>query len=99
VLAVNAKSLDEYFKRLSERITRNHINPDDIWNLDEQGFMMGRGGKKSWLAPECRSKPPANATRKSGMGYVDRMCFDNWKNTTCLHIYARTIHYVETSYL
>jgi len=44
VLAVNTKSLDEYFQRLSECITRNHIDPDDVWNL---GFMIGCESKKN----------------------------------------------------
>jgi hypothetical protein len=35
VLAVNAKSLDEYFERLNECITRNHIDPSDIWNFND----------------------------------------------------------------
>jgi hypothetical protein len=86
-LAVNAKSLDEYFERLSECIARNHIDPGDMWNFDEKGFMMGgRGGKKNELvSSRVRVKaPPANATRKSGIDYVDRMCFGNWKKTTRL---------------
>jgi len=26
-----------------------NINPRDMWNFDERGFMMGRGGKKNEL--------------------------------------------------
>jgi len=54
--------------------------------MNEQGFVMGRSGKKNELAgSRVQIKAlPVNATRKSRMGYVDRMCFDNWKKTTCL---------------
>ena len=60
VLAVNAKSLEEYFERLSEspHVT-TPTDPDDIWNLDEQGFMMGRSGTKNELvSSRVRVKAP-----------------------------------------
>jgi hypothetical protein len=66
-----------------------------MWNFDEKHFMMGRGGRKTnWLSPECGSKPLENSIRKLGMDYVDRICFGNWKKTTCL-----LYHHRETSFL
>ena len=49
VLASNQESLELFFKRPYEVIYRNHIAPDDMWNFDEKGFMMGCGGKKNEL--------------------------------------------------
>ena len=43
VLASNQESLQLFFKRLYMVIHRNHIGPDDMWNFDEKGFMMGLG--------------------------------------------------------
>jgi hypothetical protein len=43
---MNAASLETFFERLQDCISRNCI---DIWNFDDKGFMMGRGGKKNEL--------------------------------------------------
>jgi len=66
VLAVNMKSLEEYFKCLNECITRSHIDPDDMWNFDEKGFMMGRSGKKNELIiSRVRVKAPRRIQQAS----------------------------------
>ena len=49
VLASNQESLELFFKCLYEVIHRNYIAPDNMWNFDEKGFMMGHGGKKDEL--------------------------------------------------
>ena len=61
VLASNQESLELFFKRLYEVIRRNHIGPDDMWNFDEKGSMMGRGKKNELVISRVRMKTPRRA--------------------------------------
>jgi hypothetical protein len=36
VLAMNAASLETFFERLQDCISRNSIDPEDMWNFDER---------------------------------------------------------------
>jgi hypothetical protein len=61
VLVMNAASLETFFERLQleDCISRNSIDPEDMCNFDEMGFMMGRGGKKNELViSRVRVKTP-----------------------------------------
>jgi hypothetical protein len=59
VLAMNAASLETFFEHLQDCISHNSIDPEDMWNFDEKGFMMGRGGKKNELViSRVRMKMP-----------------------------------------
>ena len=49
VLAIDEHTINGYFSRLYDVIHQNHINPDDMWNFDEKGFLMGQGGKRNEL--------------------------------------------------
>ena len=40
---------ETFFERLQDCIRRNSIDPQDMWNFDEKGFMMGRSGRKNEL--------------------------------------------------
>ena len=48
-LSCNKKNIESYFKRLYDVIHRYHIDPVDVWNFDEKGFLMGQGNKKNEL--------------------------------------------------
>jgi hypothetical protein len=70
VPAVNAKSLDQYFERLNECITRSHIDPDNIWDFNEKGFMMGSGGNKSELViSRVQVNAPGECNKEVGNGF------------------------------
>ena len=58
VLASNQESLELFFKCLYEVIHRNHIAHDDMWNFDEKGSMMGRGGKNGLVISRVCIKTP-----------------------------------------
>ena len=45
VLAMNAGSLEVFFK-LQDWIHRNNIDPKDMWNFGEKGFIMREGRKE-----------------------------------------------------
>ena len=49
VMAINRGNINGYFNRLYDVIHRNHIDPQDMWNFDEKGFLMGQGGKRNEL--------------------------------------------------
>jgi len=57
---LGAKSLDEYFERFSECITRNHIDPDDIYE---------QGGKKNELVSSRMRVKVAPGECDKGVGY------------------------------
>jgi len=95
VLAVNTKSLDEYFKRLNDCITRNHIGPGDMWDFDEKGFIMGRSGKKNELVI---SRVRVKATRRIQQGSREWVTLVQCVSATgkrlpAFYIYAGTAHY------
>jgi hypothetical protein len=45
VLAITYDNINSYFNRLDNATHRNRLDLNDMWNFDEKGFMMGRGGK------------------------------------------------------
>ncbi|KAF5344348.1 hypothetical protein D9758_013264 [Tetrapyrgos nigripes] len=43
--ALNAKLVNEYFDLLESVIVEYHIEPQDIWNMDEKGIQLGVGAR------------------------------------------------------
>ncbi|RPB06786.1 hypothetical protein P167DRAFT_478030, partial [Morchella conica CCBAS932] len=41
--ANNPKVIKDFFKKLHELIRKHHILPENTYNMDEKGFLMGQG--------------------------------------------------------
>jgi len=53
----NLPSLRDYFKRLMKLMRKHHLKPEDIFNMDEKGFVIGMSAKAKVI---CRAgrRPP-----------------------------------------
>ena len=72
-----------YFGDLEDSIRRNEILPDDMWNFDKKGFIMGRGGKKNKLViSRVRVKTPRRAQQGNREWVILIECLCNGKTTS-----------------
>ena len=71
MLAQNPEKLDDFFKGLSDCITSEKIDPEDIWNFDEKGFQMGKGGGANELViSRVRVKTPGKRMQQGNREWV-----------------------------
>jgi hypothetical protein len=69
VLALNTASLENFFERLQDCIRHNNIDPEDMWNFDEEGFMMGVVERRmSWYSPGYVSRRLDGCSKEIGIG-------------------------------
>jgi hypothetical protein len=95
VLAMNVASLDTFFERLQDCISRNSIDPSDMWNYDEKGFMTGLGEKKNELViSRVRVKTPQQMQQGNQEWVTLIECVSAMGiRLPAFYIYAEAAHY------
>jgi len=56
-IASNPQIINHFFNRLSELRSRYHIQPQNMWNFDEKGFLLGVASKEKVLCRAGRRNP------------------------------------------
>ena len=56
-LAGNPKVLNDYFRKLRHLIRIHDLQPDQIYNMDEKGFLMGQSAKAKVICRTRRRNP------------------------------------------
>jgi transposase-like protein len=98
IVAVTTKGVQDHFKKLYGVIHRYHIDPKDMWNFDEKGFLMGQGGKQNELIiVRVHAKQPKSSRRivEGSREWVTLIesCSAGGKRLPAYYIYAGTAHY------
>jgi len=57
VLAGDSSVLNQFFNRLIEVRSRYHILPENIWNVNEKGFLLGISSREKVLCRSTRKNP------------------------------------------
>jgi hypothetical protein len=74
--ASNPQPIREYFKKLCQLCQKSHVRDDNIYNMDEKGFVLGLSNRAkvvSWAhRPKCnltrRGRRPCRAYSSSAVG-------------------------------
>jgi hypothetical protein len=98
IVSVTTKGVQDHFKKLYGVIHRYHIDPKDMWNFDEKGFLMGQGGKQNELIiVRVHAKQPKSSRRivEGSREWVTLIesCSAGGKRLPAYYIYAGTAHY------
>ena len=96
MLAQNPEKLEDFFKRLSDCITCEKIDPEDFWNFDEKGFQMGKGGGANELViSRVRVKTPGKRMQQGNREWVTLIETVSavGKVLPAFYIYAGKAHY------
>jgi len=55
--ASEPNKIKNYFLKINHLRTRHNLQPDDIYNIDEKGFMIGISAKTKFVTKVARRNP------------------------------------------